>query len=107
MDRCKYCGSKDVTWHMDAVKRWFLTNNIDGARHSCDGWKQRKISVDRSGVFLRLYGPRKAPTHAIIAYTHPPDPSTPRGMYAEIFKEPIKSASFHIRSINFRRYYAD
>lgn len=107
MDRCKYCGSKAVKWQMNEKNRWSLLNLVDGTKHNCSEWRQRKIAVDKSGVFLRLYGPRKAPTHAVMAYVHAPDADTPRGMHVEISKEIIKSPMFHIRSINFRRYYAD
>jgi hypothetical protein len=41
----------------------------------------------RFGAFLRLYGPRGAPTHAKLVFGHAPRPNTPEAFLAELAEE--------------------
>lgn len=47
--------------------------------------KSRKNAVvKRFGAFLRLYGPKDAPTHAVLVLGRPDLPDTPRAFQAEL-----------------------
>jgi hypothetical protein len=46
-----------------------------------------KKKVHRFGAFLRLYGPRGAPTHAKLVLGHEPRPGTPEAFLDELVEE--------------------
>lgn len=46
--------------------------------------RRRSRVVKRFGAFLMMYGPRDAPTHAVLKLGHGPEPNTPRGFLLEL-----------------------
>lgn len=92
--QCKFCGDKNVTWvrpFPDSFPdTWVLVDNVSETRHDCkEYFPKKKI---KHGVFLRLYGPHAAKTHAVMVQTKDPDPDTPEGMYKELkneFRRPV------------------
>ena len=48
---------------------------------------RKKRVVKRFGAFLRLYGPKGKPTHAVMVLGHGPEPDTPRAFMDELDAE--------------------
>lgn len=92
-DRCKHCGSVSVTWNQPIPGRWVLRENSTGGRHVCAQYQKAK---NRDGAFLRLYGPRKARTHAVMVQTSVPPAGTPRAMFDEINSEVRMPTYYHL-----------
>jgi hypothetical protein len=101
---CKFCGSQAVKWAM-AAEKWTLLNEDTEMQHRCPEYelaKPRRPGIapkknkQKTGAFLRFYGPRTGRTHAQLVETGLPDPDTPAGMYLRFEAEPREPMYTHL-----------
>ena len=95
---CKFCGAQNLSWIMPKPDCWMLIEDGTGLKHRCMEWveQHKPLRSERAGVFLRLYGPRTARTHAVLIQGGQTPPNTPRAMYEELESEPRMPTYYHL-----------
>lgn len=105
MGQCRYCNTTEVEWAEYPEAGWRLMNP-NGTVHRCAEYKEaqyKEFAVkhprkkkSKHGAFLRLYGPKTAPTYAVLVQTREPEQGTPEAMLLEIDAEPRNPMYAHL-----------
>ena len=87
---CKLCGEQGLNW-LNRNGGWRLMGAA--GLHRCPQYEKGEMvppKKQKTGAYLRMHGPRGAPTHAVLVETRVPHPDTPAGLYMEPTKSPIE-----------------